>query len=109
MGSRSVSNKRQWVGDTHGGSYVNFGVSHPQRALLGAYWGGNVGCSASLPTKMSSMKHVPDYHTIMGYGIPLWSSQSWTVDVMLGLSTLVFSSMCFHISEAFSEYDGSDG
>lgn len=74
MGSRSVPNKRQRVGDTHSGSYINSGASHSQRAPLGAYRGGNVGRSASsptkIPTKTSSVKHVPKAgsHHVLGHG-----------------------------------------
>ncbi|KAF8737335.1 hypothetical protein AX14_013020 [Amanita brunnescens Koide BX004] len=64
MGSRSVPNKRQRVGGTHSASYINSGASHPQRAPLGAYRGGNTAAARStsptkIPTKTSSMKHVP--------------------------------------------------
>jgi len=64
MGSRSVPNKRQRVGESYSGSYINSGASHPERAPLGAYRGGNMaaaGRSASptkLPTKMGGVKHV---------------------------------------------------
>lgn len=83
MGSRSVPNKRQRIGDAHNGSYINSGPSHPHRPPLGTYRGGNVvgtGRSASsptkIPTKASSVKHVPiampvpktGTHQILGHG-----------------------------------------
>lgn len=76
-GSRSVPNKRQRVGDTHSGSYINSGASHPQRAPLGAYRGGNVagtGRSVSsptkIPTKTGGVKHVlkAGTHHVLGHG-----------------------------------------
>lgn len=66
MGSRSVPNKRQRVGESYSGSYIHSGTSHPERAPLGAYRGGNMvatGRSASptkIPTKTGgSVKHIP--------------------------------------------------
>ncbi|KAF8632656.1 hypothetical protein AX17_004789 [Amanita inopinata Kibby_2008] len=42
MGSQSVPNKRQRVGESHSGGYVNSGTAHVQRAPLGTYRGGNM-------------------------------------------------------------------
>jgi len=77
MGSRSVPNKRQRVGESYSGSYINSGASHPERAPLGAYRGGNMaatGRSAShtkLPTKTVGVKHVvpkAGTHHALGHG-----------------------------------------
>ena len=81
MGSQSVPNKRQRVGDSHSGSYVNSGAG--QRAPLGAYRGGNMtgtrrpASPTKIPTKTGSLKRVPvampipkpgTHHHMLGHG-----------------------------------------
>ncbi|KAK2460002.1 hypothetical protein APHAL10511_008008 [Amanita phalloides] len=85
MGTRSMSNKRQRIGDPHSGTYVNMGGSHAQRAPLGAYRGGNMaatgrsGSPSKIPTKTSgsAMKQVliampipklGTQHHVLGHG-----------------------------------------
>ncbi|KAF8625664.1 hypothetical protein AX15_005243 [Amanita polypyramis BW_CC] len=84
MGSQSVPNKRQRVGDSHSGSiYVNSSVGHAQRAPLGTHRGGNMlvtrrpASPTKIPAKTGSVRHMSvvmpipkpgTHHHALGHG-----------------------------------------